>query len=146
MEIMERTHDAAGVAILNEYNEILLVHQTYGKKHWSMPGGVVENGESAWAAAARECKEEINIEVQEIELSGIYFMSHRNGYIYTFKSRKFNGELVVDNKEIDEYGYFSFDKLPRPITNFTVERIHDAITSEKVVFKDQHVRDYKTLE
>lgn len=146
---MERTHDAAGVAILNEKNEILLVHQTYGKKHWSMPGGVVENGESVWAAAIRECKEEIDVVINEddLDLKGVYFMPHRNGYIYTFKLNKtYEGEIKVDQNEIDTYGYFSINNLPRPITNFTMERINDAINGSKTICKEQHIRDYKTIE
>lgn len=144
---MDRTHDAAGVAIFNQNNEVLLVRQTYGKKHWSLPGGVVENGESAWGAAIRECKEEIDIsiKVSDMELSGIYYMSHRNGYIYTFRSRIYSGEVKVDQKEIDSFGFFSLEQLPRPITNFTTERIQDAIREKRTIFKDQHIKDYKTL-
>lgn len=142
---MERTHDAAGVAIINERKQVLLVHQTYGKKQWSLPGGVVEGGESAWEAAVRECKEEINIVVTEMELSGVYFMSHRNGYIFTFRSDSYQGQVSVDNKEIDDYGFFSLDNLPRPISNFTVERILHAINKTSTVFIDQHIKDYKIL-
>jgi ADP-ribose pyrophosphatase YjhB (NUDIX family) len=142
---LERTHDAAGIAIIDDQNRILLVHQTYGNKHWSLPGGVVENGESAYEAAIRECKEEINIEARDIDLIGVYFMSHRNGYIFVFRTGQYDGDIQVDNQEINEYGFFGIDELPRPITNFTVERIIDAIQSDKAVFKDQHIMDYKTL-
>lgn len=142
---MPRTHDASGIAIIDEQNRILLVHQTYKKKHWSLPGGIVEDNESVWDAARRELKEEINIEAGEIELSGMYYMSHRNGYIYVFRTREYFGECKVDGKEINEYGFFDIDDLPRPITNFTVERIRDAINNTKPVFKDQNIIDYITL-
>ena len=142
---MPRTHDASGIAIIDEQNRILLVHQTYKKKHWSLPGGIVEDNESVWDAARRELKEEINIEAGEIELSGMYYMSHRNGYIYVFRTREYFGECKVDGKEINEYGFFDIDNLPRPITNFTVERIRDTIKNTKPVFKDQNIIDYITL-
>ncbi|WP_274362323.1 NUDIX domain-containing protein [Paenibacillus thermotolerans] len=142
---MERTHDAAGILIIDDQKRVLLVHQTYKEKHWSLPGGVVENGESAWDAARRELKEEIGIQAGEIELSGIYFMSHRNGYIFVFKSKQYEGTIQPDGKEINEYGFFSVDQLPKPITNFTVERIRDAVENSKPVFKDQHVKDYYTI-
>ena len=142
---MARTHDASGIAIIDDQNRILLVHQVYKDKHWSLPGGIVEDNESVWTAARRELKEEISIEAGEIELSGIYYMSHRNGYIYVFKTREYSGELKVDGEEINEYGFFDIDNLPRPITNFTVERIRDAIENSKPVFKDQNIKDYTTL-
>nr|WP_091157011.1 hypothetical protein [Paenibacillus sp. 453mf] len=81
-----------------------------------------------------------------MDLSGIYFMSHRNGYIYTFKSDGYVGRIEVDNKEIDEYGFFDIDNLPRPISNFTVERLIDAVTNNKTVFKDQHIDNYLLIE
>ncbi len=143
---MERTHDSSGVLITDEQNRVLLVHQNYGKRTWSLPGGVVEAGESVWEAALRECKEEVNIEPKNIELAGLYFMSHRNGYIYVFKTNEYKGTIEIDHKEIDDYGFFSINELPRPITNFTVERIMDAISSDKTIFKEQNVRDYRTLE
>ncbi|URJ51000.1 NUDIX domain-containing protein [Paenibacillus polymyxa] len=143
---MKRSHDASGIIIIDEHNRVLLVHQTYGKKQWSVPGGVVEEGESVWDGARRELKEEVNIEVNKMDLSGIYFMSHRNGYIYTFKSDGYVGRIEVDNKEIDEYGFFDIDNLPRPISNFTVERLIDAVTNNKTVFKDQHIDNYLVIE
>lgn len=45
---MPRTHDASGIAIIDEQNRILLAHQNDKKKHWSLPGGIVEDNESAW--------------------------------------------------------------------------------------------------
>lgn len=142
---MPRTHDASGIAIIDEHNRILLVHQNYKEKHWSLPGGVVEDNESVWDAARRELKEEINIEAGDIELSGMYYMSHRNGYIYVFRTREYFGDFKVDGKEINEYGFFDIENLPRPITNFTVERIRDALENKKPVFKDQNIKDYTTL-
>ncbi|RXZ81944.1 NUDIX domain-containing protein [Paenibacillaceae bacterium] len=142
---MQKSHDAAGIIIIDTQNRVLLVHQTYGKKQWSIPGGIVEEGESAWDGAIRELKEEVNIEANGIEISGIYFMSHRNGYIYTFKSFAYRGNIEVDNKEIDEYEFFHINELPKPISNFTVERIKDAIENNKAVFKEQHIDNYKIL-
>jgi hypothetical protein len=51
----------------------------------------------------------------------------------------------VDGKEVDQYGFFSLDNLPKPITNFTVDRIRDAIESDHTVFKDQNIKDYQTF-
>ncbi|WP_199624862.1 NUDIX hydrolase, partial [Paenibacillus alkalitolerans] len=106
---MERGQDAAGIIVIDDQDRVLLVHHTYGKKQWSVPGGMVEDGESVWEAAARELKEEINITAKDIEVSGLYFQPHKNRYIYTFRARTYEGRLEVDNTEIDNYGFFSLD-------------------------------------
>jgi ADP-ribose pyrophosphatase YjhB (NUDIX family) len=142
---MERTVDAAGCTIFDERGRILLVHQTYGKNKWALPGGVVENGESAWQAAIRECREEIGIgiEVTDLTLSGLYFLSHRNAYVYIFLANTYEGIMQPDGAEIDKLAYFDLNELPNPMSNFTVQRIRDAAAfTNKVFLREQHVNDY----
>jgi ADP-ribose pyrophosphatase YjhB (NUDIX family) len=143
---MQRGQDAAGIIIIDEQDRVLLVHQTYGKKQWATPGGMVEEGESAWEAAARELKEEINLTVSGMELSGMYFQPHTNRYVYLFRARSFEGAPEIDQKEIDQFGFFSLDNLPRPISSFTAKRIWDAVHNTKTVFRNEHLMDYELLQ
>lgn len=142
---MEKGQDAAGIIIIDELNRVLLVHQTYGKKAWSVPGGMVDEGESAWKAAIRELKEEVNITATDMEVSGMYFQPHKNRYIYTFKSYRYEGFIEVDNKEIDQYGFFNIEQLPSPISSFTAQRLRDAVRNEKTIFREEMIEDYKIL-
>jgi 8-oxo-dGTP pyrophosphatase MutT (NUDIX family) len=145
VDMAEKTNDAAGFVLFNEKEEVLLVHQQYGKRKWALPGGVQMEGESAWQTAIRECKEEINIDIEpsECSLCGLYFLSHRNAYVYIFKAISWTGVPKPDDDEIDEIAYFSIDKLPSPMSNFTVQRIKDAaMNNPTVVLREQHVRDY----
>ena len=142
---MPRGQDAAGIIIMDDDQRVLLVHHTYGKKQWAIPGGMVEEGESAWDAATRELKEEINIAVNDMELSGLYFQPHKNRYIYTFKACTYQGQIEVDNREIDQCGFFPIDKLPSPISSFTVQRLTDAVTSNKTVFRVEEIATYRIL-
>ncbi|MFD1677408.1 NUDIX hydrolase [Alicyclobacillus fodiniaquatilis] len=140
----ERTHDSAGCAIFDESGKVLLVHQTYGKKLWHLPGGIAELGESPWIVAKRECMEEVSIDVELGPLSGLYFLSHRNAYVFIFKATKFTGEPTPDGAEIDQWGYFDVNDLPSPMENFTVTRIRDAHGYNGIVtLRDQNVRDYR---
>lgn len=123
----------------------MLVHQTYGKRKWGLPGGAEETGESAWQIAIRECKEEINVDIalSQLILSGMYFLSHRNAYAYVFKVSSYSGVPAPDRNEIDEIKYFSLDNLPSPMSNFTVQRIMDAAANHsKVILREQHVSTY----
>jgi 8-oxo-dGTP pyrophosphatase MutT (NUDIX family) len=51
---------SAAVLIRDERGRVLLVKPSY-KPGWEIPGGVVENGESPWATAEREVREEIGL-------------------------------------------------------------------------------------
>jgi 8-oxo-dGTP diphosphatase len=57
-----RAYVAAGVLFFDDAGRILLVQPTY-KDHWDIPGGYVESGETPAQAAAREVREELNIQV-----------------------------------------------------------------------------------
>lgn len=56
---------------LNEAGEILLIHKT-DNNLWALPGGGIDVGESAPAAAVRETKEETGFDVEVTGLIGIY--------------------------------------------------------------------------
>ena len=137
------TKDFAGCVISDGHGRVLLVHHTYGKKEWTLPGGVVEDGEPAWEAMKRECQEEIGVEV-ESSLAGVYFLSHRNAYGFIFKATTVFGVPTPDGKEIDSIGYFDRKQLPSPMSNFTIQRIEDAYQfGARVFLRKQHVSDYQ---
>ncbi|HZB32115.1 MAG TPA: NUDIX hydrolase [Streptosporangiaceae bacterium] len=55
---LPRTRGAAGALLVDPAGRILLVKPTY-KDGWTLPGGVIEAGESPLAACLRECDEEL---------------------------------------------------------------------------------------
>ena len=46
----------AACAIFDGRGRILLVHHTYGRLNWELPGGIVEAGEAPDEAARRELR------------------------------------------------------------------------------------------
>ena len=56
-----RAYVAAGVLFFDDTERIMIVQPTY-KDHWDIPGGYVETGETPAQAAAREVREELDIE------------------------------------------------------------------------------------
>lgn len=61
---------AAGGLITNDQNEILLVKNP--RKGWECPGGIVEPGETLPQGLIREIKEETGVDVEIINIVGIY--------------------------------------------------------------------------
>ena len=59
---LDRRFSSAAVLIENEQGELLIVKSDY-KDHWSLPGGIVDPGESPLEAAVREVEEEVGIKI-----------------------------------------------------------------------------------
>lgn len=57
-----RSRLAAGALVTDGRGDVLLVEPTY-KANWEVPGGGVEAHETAPAACARECREELGLEL-----------------------------------------------------------------------------------
>ncbi len=123
----------AASVITDAAGRILLVHHTYGERNWEIPGGVLEPRESAADAAVREAGEETGISVEIERLSGVYWepsWGAAGGHHFVFRARVARGSpepAVTDPAEISELGWFARDALPRPISNFTITRIDEAL-------------------
>ncbi|WP_410595495.1 NUDIX domain-containing protein [Amycolatopsis sp. lyj-23] len=61
---------SAGVIFRNAEGRVLLVEPTYGAETWEIPGGGLDEGESPWAGARREIKEELGFDVLPGRLLG----------------------------------------------------------------------------
>ncbi|MEM9516993.1 MAG: NUDIX hydrolase [Actinomycetota bacterium] len=61
-ESLPRKRMGAGVVFVDSASRVLLVHPTY-KPTWELPGGAVEDRESPRAAAQREVREELGLEI-----------------------------------------------------------------------------------
>lgn len=59
---LPRKRVAAGALITDANDSILVVEPVY-KERWEVPGGIVEEGETAHAACVRECREELGLGV-----------------------------------------------------------------------------------
>ena len=60
---LARKRIGAGALVRDMSGRPLLVEPTY-KDTWEIPGGAVEEGETAVAACERECKEELGLELE----------------------------------------------------------------------------------
>src|SRR5258706_13668937 len=50
----------------------LMIRNSYGKGHWTFPGGAIERNENPDAAAVREVREEVGIALDAVRSIGSY--------------------------------------------------------------------------
>lgn len=111
-------------ALFNDGGEILLAHRR-DHDFWNLPGGGVEKGETPWAAAVREFKEETGLEVEVTRLVGVYAKPETDTLVFMFICRYMEGNLTL-NEEADQLEFFDAKNLPSNISPKQVERIRDA--------------------
>lgn len=122
---------AAGV-LLNAQGHVLLVKQSYGKLNWELPGGAAETNESIAETAEREVKEETGLSVVARHMTGVYYQPHDDSIHFVFLCELLSDAPVSQpDSEVTENGYWSLESLPRPISDFTVRRIHDALFGQR---------------
>jgi len=119
----------AAAVILNQNGEVLLVKHTYGKCNWEIPGGRAEDSESPVDTAIREVREETGLIVAAQHMTGYYYDSSAGGLHFVFRCELQVGAdaALPDGEEVSECGYWRPEALPRPISDFTVLRIQDAL-------------------
>ncbi|MDO8489925.1 MAG: NUDIX domain-containing protein [bacterium] len=120
-----------GVLILNEKGEMLLMKRSSKSKNeagmWSKPGGTVDYGEMVEAAAIREVKEELGVDV-EVKFLAYYdhLLPEEKQHWVTFE---FIGKIVsgepknMEPEKCDEIAWFSLDNLPDNLAQTVRERV-----------------------
>jgi len=133
---MNKLIGAAAIILDNEMN-ILLVKHSYGKLNWDLPGGKSEENESAEETAKREVYEEVGLNVKTERLAGIYYDPDYDMHHFVFISKKEDPDQLPkpSSPEILECGYFSKDNLPKPMSDFTYNRIIHSLTSNEALFE-----------
>jgi 8-oxo-dGTP diphosphatase len=118
----------AATVVLDDSSRVLLVRHKYGELNWELPGGAAEAGESAEETARREMREEVGVELETMRLAGVYWDPQVDAHHFVFQARMRGTPRLADPKEITEFGWFMPAALPRPMSDFTVQRITDAIS------------------
>ena len=104
---------AVGTIIHDDRNRVVLVKRAiepgYGK--WVFPGGYVDRGEEVQAAAIREAREEVGLDVRIDRLVNIYSYTGRTPVIIVYAATMIGGCLGCDDEGL-EAAFFERDAIP----------------------------------
>lgn len=123
----------AAAFILNDEGKILLVKHTYGHLNWELPGGGGEPNESPVDTAVREVKEETGLVVVAYHMTGYYYAFENDTLHFVFWCEREDREAIprADGAEISACAFWSPEALPRPMSDWTIRRIHDALSGNR---------------
>ena len=104
---------AVGTIIHDDNGRVVLVKRAiepgYGK--WVFPGGYVDRGEEVQAAAIREAREEVGLDVRIDRLINIYSYAGRTPVIVVYAATMTGGCLACDDEGL-EARFFTPDTIP----------------------------------
>jgi 8-oxo-dGTP diphosphatase len=107
MEALPKRVSSVGLMLETHDGRLLIVKASY-KKHWTVPGGVIDERETPLQAAVRETYEEVGLTINPEDVTFVA-VANRTGpvfdtYQFIFKAPLPNDmEIRLQEDEIDEY-------------------------------------------
>ena len=118
---------SCGVLLFNERDELFLAHAT-GNRHWDVPKGLIDPGETPLAAALRETREETGISLDDVGWLDLGRHAYRPGKdLHLFARRVSTSQVRVADcvctsmfvharsgkslPEADCFGWFGLEQL-----------------------------------
>lgn len=116
---------SCGIVLLLESRELLLCHVT-GQRHWDLPKGGIDRGETPIAAALRETHEETGLQLRAdalVDIGRHAYTGRKDLHLFACLSHRVDPRELhcpsrfVDRRsglsrpEMDGYGWFRFDRV-----------------------------------
>lgn len=109
----------ADVVIYEPGRGVVIIRRKHAPLGFSLPGGFIDEGEQAEAAAVREMREETGLDVELTGLLGVYSRPKRDPrqhtltVVYTGRAR--NPEAVMAGDDAAHAAFYPLDDLPAPL-------------------------------
>lgn len=101
------------MVLIQKEDKILLARSPHFQPgFYSAIAGFIDLGETAEHAAHREVKEELGIEITDLEYFSTQTWPFPDSFMIAFKAKYLDGELKLDENEIEDAGWFGAQDLP----------------------------------
>jgi ADP-ribose pyrophosphatase YjhB (NUDIX family) len=103
-------------AIVSHDNRVLLQQRAIEPSRglWTFPGGFLEIGETPEAGAMRETKEEVGLEVEILNLLGVYARPHVGIVLVVYEATSARDDATVADSESLAVRWYAADDIPWP--------------------------------
>ena len=105
---------AVSMIVMNEQRDQVLLIRQYGRPVYVLVAGYVNRGEDAEAAAAREVKEEVGLEVISASFNHSHYFAPTNTLMLNFTVTVRQPEVHA-NWEVDDWRWFSVEEARKNI-------------------------------
>ena len=139
-----RLRFASSCGVVFDKEGRVLLHRRSDNGLWSLPGGAIETGETAHAAAVREVQEETGYDVAVVRLLGVYSNPEQtttrypDGNVRVWVSATFvcvvTGGKPQLRDETLEVGWWSPESMPAGLREDHIQRIRDALSDSDSAF------------
>lgn len=123
------TVTAAAVIMNDEGRVLLLKHVFRPGSGWGIPGGFINKGEQAEDAVRRELREEVGLEIDQVELAFVRTVEPVNQLEIIFRCRA-SGTPQPRNIEIQRVEWFKLDEFPEDLPQSQRQTIKRALQKE----------------
>lgn len=113
------------VMLFNPEGRLLLIRNSYGDRGlFVLPGGGIGRAETPQAAAAREIREELDMEARDLALIGVYESraEGKRDTIHLFRALA-DSAPNSDGVEVEEARFFPLSALPEKTSAATLRRV-----------------------
>lgn len=121
----------AGAVVVDEQQRVLLLHHRFrGGSGWGIPGGFLKSRENPDTAVRRELREEIRLELANLEIAFTHTLQEYNQIEVVFRATPASA-IEICSAEITRAEWFDLTALPAEVSEYQRWLLKKALAPEQ---------------